>query len=142
MKCPIVGTGSNRAHLQQEDKTSRERWGSHPTVTSLTHNYSCLKELQGWKWRETWGKEDLIRGPKWDPDQGEVVPRLDTIPEALESTQKGICHDCPPKDPTSSWCRYLHPTNGQKQLNHLVELGKAERRWGEGQSCRKTSSLN
>jgi hypothetical protein len=24
-------------------------------------------------------------------------------------------------------CRYLHPTNGQKQLNPVVELGKAER---------------
>jgi hypothetical protein len=24
----------------------------HPTVTFLTHNCSCLKELQGWKWRE------------------------------------------------------------------------------------------
>ena len=23
-------------------------------------------------------------------------------------------------------CRYLHPTNGQKQLTHAVELGKAE----------------
>jgi hypothetical protein len=27
----------------------RER--SHPTVMTLTHNCSCLKELQGWKWR-------------------------------------------------------------------------------------------
>jgi hypothetical protein len=24
-------------------------------------------------------------------------------------------------------CRYLHPTNGQKQLTPVVELGKAER---------------
>jgi hypothetical protein len=23
-------------------------------------------------------------------------------------------------------CRYLHPINGQKQLIHVVELGKAE----------------
>jgi hypothetical protein len=35
----------------QEDRTSSEGWGCHPTVTSLTHNCSCLKELQGWKWR-------------------------------------------------------------------------------------------
>jgi hypothetical protein len=34
------------------------REGDHPTVTTLTHNCSCLKELQekkkelqGWKWR-------------------------------------------------------------------------------------------
>jgi hypothetical protein len=39
-------------------------------------------------------------------------------------------------------CRYLHPTNGQKQLTPIVELGKAERSWGEEQSCRRTSSLN
>jgi hypothetical protein len=37
-------------------------------------------------------------------------------------------------------CRYLYPTNGQKQLT-LVELGKAERSW-EGQPCRRTNSLN
>jgi hypothetical protein len=41
-----------RAHLQQEDRTSSEGWGCHPTVTSLTHNCSCLKELQGWNYRE------------------------------------------------------------------------------------------
>jgi hypothetical protein len=32
--------------------------------------------------------------------------------------------------------------NGQKQLTPVVELGKAERSWGEGQSCRRTRSLN
>ena len=26
--------------------------GGHPTVKILTHNFFCLKELQGWKWRE------------------------------------------------------------------------------------------
>jgi hypothetical protein len=38
-------------------------------------------------------------------------------------------------------CRYLHPTNGQKQLTPIVEFGKAERNWEEW-SCRRTSSLN
>jgi hypothetical protein len=33
-------------------------------------------------------------------------------------------------------CRYLHTTNGQKQLTSVDELGKAERRWGQGWSCR------
>jgi hypothetical protein len=37
--------------------------------------------------------------------------------------------------------RYLHSTNGQKQLTPIVESGKTERSW-EGQSCRRTSSLN
>jgi hypothetical protein len=39
-------------------------------------------------------------------------------------------------------CRYLHSTNDHKQLTPNVELGKAERSWEEGQSCRRTSSLN
>jgi hypothetical protein len=28
-----------------------EGWGCHPTVKTLTQNCSCLKELQGWKWK-------------------------------------------------------------------------------------------
>ena len=28
-----------------------EGWGCHPTVKTLTQNCSCLKELQGCKWR-------------------------------------------------------------------------------------------
>jgi hypothetical protein len=42
----------------------------HPTITTLTHNYSFLKELQKWKWRGAWGKKGLVTGPKWDPAQG------------------------------------------------------------------------
>jgi hypothetical protein len=41
----------NRVHLQQEDRASNEREGAHPIVTTLTHNCSCMEELQGWKWR-------------------------------------------------------------------------------------------
>jgi len=26
-------------------------WSCYPPVKALTHNCSCLKELQGWKWR-------------------------------------------------------------------------------------------
>jgi hypothetical protein len=34
------------------DRASREGGGCHSTVKTLTHNCSCLKELQqGWKWR-------------------------------------------------------------------------------------------
>jgi hypothetical protein len=39
-------------------------------------------------------------------------------------------------------CRYLHLNNGQKQLTPVVELRQGERNWKEGQSCRRTSSLN
>jgi hypothetical protein len=46
-------------------------------------------------------KEGPVTGPKWDPAQGEV-PRPDNITEAMECPQRGIYHDCPLKDPTSS----------------------------------------
>jgi hypothetical protein len=82
--------------------TSSEGWGCHPTVTSLTHNCFCLKELQGWKWRGPWGKEGPAVVPKWDLAQG-LVPRPITITEAMVHLQKGTYHYCPLKEPTSCW---------------------------------------
>jgi hypothetical protein len=35
-----------RAHLQHEDRTSNEGGGHHFTVTTLTHNCSCLKNYR------------------------------------------------------------------------------------------------
>jgi hypothetical protein len=46
-KMPYTG----ESHLQQKDRASSEGWGYHSTVKTLIHNCSCLKELQGWKWR-------------------------------------------------------------------------------------------
>jgi hypothetical protein len=40
-----------------------------------------------------------MTGLMWDPAQGEV-PRLDTITEAMESSQKGTYHVFPLKDRT------------------------------------------
>jgi hypothetical protein len=42
----------------------------------------------------------------------------------MELSEKGIYHDQQAAERVK--CRYLHPTNGQKQLT-LVELRKAER---------------
>jgi hypothetical protein len=71
-----------------------------------------------------------VAGPKWNQAQG-TAPRPNTITEAMECLQKGTYHDCPLKDPEQAAervrCRYLHPTNEQKQLTPAVELGKAER---------------
>ena len=70
-----------------------------------------------------------MTGPKWGPAQWEA-PRPDTITEVIDRSQKGAHHDCPPKDPATAEkvrCRYLLPTNGQKQLTPFAELGKAER---------------
>ena len=47
-------------------------WGCHPTVKTLTHNCSCLKELHAWKWRGTLGKEGPETGTTLNPAQGEV----------------------------------------------------------------------
>jgi hypothetical protein len=59
----------------------------HPKVTTLTNNYFCLKEFQGWKWKGPWGKEGHVTGPKEDPAQGKV-PRSDIITDAMEHSQK------------------------------------------------------
>jgi hypothetical protein len=65
-----------------------------------------------------------VTGPKLDPGQGDV-PRPDITTEAMDHSQK--------KGPSMTilWktqqaagrdrCRYLHPTNGQKQLTPVVE---------------------
>jgi hypothetical protein len=75
------------------------------------------------------GKKRSVTGQKWDPAQREF-PRPDNITEVMECSQKGIYHYCLLRDTPSS--SYLHPTNGQKQLTPVVELGEAERSWGEG----------
>jgi hypothetical protein len=98
----LKGEGTYRAHLQQEDRVSSEGWSCYSTVKTLTHNCSCMKELQGWKWKRAWGKEGPATGPNWDPAQGET-PRPDNITKGKEHSQKGIHHDCPLKDPTNSW---------------------------------------
>jgi hypothetical protein len=138
------GEETYRAHLQQENRASSEGWGCHPILTSLTHNCSCLKELQGWKQRRAWGKEGPVTDPNWDPAQGEV-PRPDTITEAMECSQMWPTMTALLKTRQASKrvrCRYFYPTNRQKKLTPVVELGKAERSWWERQSFRWTSHLN
>jgi hypothetical protein len=112
--------------LENKRKNRASNGGGHPPVTPLTHNCSCLKELQGWKWRGTWGKEGPATGPKWDPAQGEV-PRPDTITEAMERSQKETYYDCPLKDSTSSsksQMQIFAPNQWQKLLAPVVQLGK------------------
>jgi hypothetical protein len=71
-----------------QDRASNEGERGHPTVTTLTHTCSFLKELQEWKWRGGSGIEGPVTGPKWDTAQGEV-PRPDTITEAMECSKQG-----------------------------------------------------
>jgi hypothetical protein len=57
-----------------------------PQSKTLTQNCSCLKELQGQKWRRAGGNESPVTGPNWDPAQGEA-PRPDTITDAMVCLQ-------------------------------------------------------
>jgi hypothetical protein len=76
-----------------------------PQSKTLTHNCSCLKELQGWKWRRAWGKEGPGTGPNKDPVQVEAqgMTLLLRIHYHWSAHKKETYHDCLPKCPTSSW---------------------------------------
>ena len=68
-----------------------------------------------------------MTSPTWDPSQGEA-PRPDTITDAMVCLQTGTYHDCSTKVQQAAErvrCRYLHPTNGQKLVTPVVELGKS-----------------
>ena len=69
-----------------------------PQSNTLTQNCSCLKELQGQKWRSDRGKEGPVT---WDPSQGNA-PRPDTITDSMVCLQTGAQHCCPMRGPTSS----------------------------------------
>ena len=57
-----------------------------PQSKILTHNCSCLKELQGQKHQRDWVKEGSVTGPTWDSSQG-LGPRPDTITDAMVCLQ-------------------------------------------------------
>ena len=70
-----------------------------------------------------------MKGPKWDPAEGEV-PMPDIITEAMEHSEKQPIMTTFRKIQQAAArvrCRYLHPTNGQKWVSHVVELGKTEK---------------
>jgi len=118
---------SGERELQQKDRTSSEEWGWYSTTKTLTHNCSCLKEMQGWKWRRTWGKEGQATEPKWDPAHREAS-RPYTITEAMGCSQKGTYHDCPPKDQTRSWKSQMQifiTDQWTETVDPVVESGKS-----------------
>jgi hypothetical protein len=96
MKC--IG----RENLYRTSPAERQGIKRHPTVKTLIHICSCLKELQGWKWRGAWEKEGPLTDPKQDPPQKEV-PRPDTITGAMDCSQTVTYYDYSLKDPTNSW---------------------------------------
>jgi hypothetical protein len=98
-----------------------------PLSQNTSQNYYCLKKLQGWKWRGAWGKEGPARGPKWDPAQGEAS-RPDTVTKLCSTHKEGQTMTALQKTQKAAErvrCKYLHPTNGQKLLTPVVELGKS-----------------
>jgi hypothetical protein len=48
---PTVPYFEEREYLELRTKKAGERWFFYPTIKTLTHNCSCLKDLQGQKWR-------------------------------------------------------------------------------------------
>jgi hypothetical protein len=89
-------------------------------LIEVTQTQKDMHELQGSKWRGTWGKEGPMIGPKWDAAQGEV-PRPNTITEAMEHLQKESYHDYPSKCPKSSRKNQMQvfATNQWTEAPHL-----------------------
>lgn len=118
--------GTYWTYFQQKDTSPSEGCGCYPTDKALTHDYLCLKEKQGWKWRTAWGTESQ----NGDPAQMEA-PTPDNITDAMGcSKKKRNYHDCLPNDNQQAAirvrCTYVYPTNEQKLLSLLVKFGK---RW-------------
>ena len=89
-----------------------EGWIAIPQTETLTHNSSCLKELQRQIWRKAWGKGGLVSGPNWDSAQRKIS-RPDTINGAIVCLQIMTAFQKAQKAAESVRCRYLHPTNKQ-----------------------------
>lgn len=129
-KAPQWGEGNYWIRHQQKDRSLNERWGCYHTTKALTHNSSCPKAMQGWKWRRAWGKESPVTGPKWGPAEGEAqdltplltlwgVHKKGPTMTSLQKTQQTA---------ERVRCWYVYPTNEKKTAYPPVELGK---------SCRK-----
>jgi hypothetical protein len=72
---------------------------------SLAQNCSCIKELQGQKWRRESRKGGPVIGPTWDQTHSGVVrgaPKPNTITDAIMCLQTGAWHGCPLRGPISS----------------------------------------
>jgi hypothetical protein len=83
MKCPTEGRGNLESLPPVERQGIKLRDGvAIPQSKTLTQNCSCIKELQGQKWRRDWEKGGPVTSPNWGPAQGEA-PRPDTITDAF-----------------------------------------------------------
>ena len=126
---------------EEMDTLGKQNIKSKKFLVQKNHKCSCLKGLQGQKWRRAWGKGGQVTGSNWKPTQ-EEAPRPDTITEAMECTQKGAYHDCHLKDPKSSWKSQMQIFTSNRSCWPLwLNYGKAGRsRRGRG-PCKRTSSL-
>jgi hypothetical protein len=144
MKCQTVERERTfRAHLQQEDRalneegvaiSQSEHW---PIIVLVWKNYVDGNGQEPEEKKVQWYVQSRIQ-LKGSSQGLTILLRLWCAHKqgpgitAFQKTQQA-----------AEWvrCRSLYPTNGQKQLTPVVELGKAERSWG-GWSCRRTSNLN
>jgi hypothetical protein len=94
-----------------------------PQSKTLTHNCSCLKELQGQRWRRARGKGVPATGPKWDPAHG-VALRPDLLLRLWSAHKRGPIMAALGKTQQAAErvrCEYLHQNNGQKLLTPVVD---------------------
>jgi hypothetical protein len=128
IKSPTVGRGTYRAYLQQEDRKSSEGWIFHPTVTLLNHNFFSV-----WKNYRDGNVEESEKKMVQQQDQSGIqlkggskawhyycgywaLKKRGPIVTTLRKTQQAA---------ERVTCSCLLPSNGQKQLTPVVELGKA-----------------
>jgi hypothetical protein len=103
MKCPTAGIGN----LLSPPLRGRQgiKWGRvaipqsylWPIIVSVWKNYSDGNGEEPEEKKVQWQAQSGIQV------KGGRVPRPNTISEAMEHSQNGTYHDCPLKDPTSSW---------------------------------------
>jgi hypothetical protein len=134
----IEPTSSRKTGHQVRDGVATPQSHPWPIIVPVWKNY-----------RDGNGEEPEEKKVQWQAQSGIQLKGRPQGPTLLlrlwSSHKKGPIMTAPGKTQQTAErfrCRYLHPTNGQKQLTPVVELGKAEKSWGEGWSCRRTSSLN
>jgi hypothetical protein len=95
------------------------KWGAAILVTTLTHNCCCLKELQGWNGEDPEEKKVQRQAQSRIQLKGRSQG-LTLLLRVWSTHKKGPSMTVPRKTQQAAKrvrCRYLHPTNGQKQLN-------------------------
>ena len=131
------GEETCRAHLQQKVRASSGGWSCHPTVKTLTIIVPVWKN-----YKDGNGKESKEKKVQWQAQSGMQLKGrsqdLTLLLRLWSAHKKEPSMTVPRKTQQAAErvkCSFLHPTNVQKQLTPVVELGEAGRSWGGWQPC-------